>query len=184
MEAILFIITALIAVVSALLVITGRQPVYSVLFLILTFFCVAILYVMLGAEFIAAMQVIVYAGAIMVLFTFVVMLLNLRDKQKWEVPNALRNGLGFVVAGGVLLVVVTALKGSFNATAELDQDYGTVGAVGEVLFQRFLLPFEIASVLLLTAIIGVVMMVKRQQKSDDTEPTEPSAKPTEGGTGL
>ncbi|MDP8228998.1 MAG: NADH-quinone oxidoreductase subunit J [Candidatus Electryoneaceae bacterium] len=182
MEAILFIITALIAVVSALLVITGRQPVYSVLFLILTFFCVAILYVMLGAQFIAAMQVIVYAGAIMVLFMFVVMLLNLRDKQKWEVTNTLRKGLGFAVAGGVLLIIATALKSSFNATAELSKDYGTVGAVGDLLFQRFLLPFEVASVLLLTAIIGVVMMVKRQQRSDDPESPELSTTPTEGGS--
>ncbi len=172
MEAIIFILTALTAIVSALLVITGRDPVRSVLFLILTFFCVAVLYILLGAQFIAAMQVIVYAGAIMVLFMFVVMLLNLRSTDSREGTKLTRKSIGFVVAGGFLLVVISALKGAFNATAPLDKDMGTVAAVGDALFTRFLLPFEITSVLLLGAIFGTVMMVKREQKEQDETEAE------------
>ncbi len=163
MEAVIFIITALTALVSALLVVTGRDPVRSVLFLVLTFFCVAVLYIMLGAQFVAAMQVIVYAGAIMVLFLFVVMLLNIRTEESWEASKLTRNGIGFMVAGGILLVVVSALKGTFSANAPLNPDMGTVAAVGDALFTRFMLPFEIVSILLLAAIFGVVMMLKRKE---------------------
>ena len=162
MESILFVFTALVTLVSALLVITRRNPITSVLFLVLTFVCLAVLYVMLGAQFIAALQVIVYAGAIMVLFLFVVMLLNLRTPQTWEVSGPLRTGLGFIVAGGVLLVAVTALKGGVRAAAALNPQMGTAAAVGDALFRRFLLPFEVASVLLLVAIVGVVAMVKQR----------------------
>jgi len=153
MESILFIIVALTVLISALLVITRRSPITSVLFLVLTFLSIAVLYVMLGAQFIAALQVIIYAGAIMVLFLFVVMLLNLRTPQPWEVSGPLRTGLGFIVAGGVLL----------------DPEMGTVAAVGDALFRRFLLPFEIASVLLLVAIIGVVALVKRRHSPPSGE---------------
>ena len=162
MEPFLFIITALVALLSALMVITRKNPVTSVLFLVLTFFCLAVLYVMLGAQFIAAMQIIVYAGAIMVLFLFVVMLLNLRGPQTWEVTGAMRKWLGFAAAGGILLIAATAIKGITDVNAGLDPEIGTVNSIGSALFERFLLPFEIASVLLLGAIIGVVALVKRQ----------------------
>lgn len=167
MEVILFIITALVALGSALMVITRRSPVSSVLFLVLTFFCLAVLYVMLGAQFIAAMQIIVYAGAIMVLFLFVLMLLNLRGEQSWENITPSRIGLGFVATGGLLVVTVAWLKGVGSKGAELDPAIGTVSAFGDALFQRFLLPFEIASVLLLGAIIGVVALIKRKPLEQD-----------------
>ncbi len=169
MEAILFIITALITLGSALMVITRKSPISSVLFLILTFFCLAVFYVMLGAQFIAAMQIIVYAGAIMVLFLFILMLLNLRGEQSWEQITPTRIALGFIAAGGLLLVTVAWLKGVGAECAELDPSMGTVSAFGDALFQRFLLPFEITSVLLLGAIIGVVAMIKRkpQEKTEE-----------------
>jgi len=115
---------------------------------------------MLGAQFIAAMQVIVYAGAIMVLFIFVVMMLNLSGSQKWEIIGPVRKILGFVAAAGVLLITVMLLRQSLGLAADLDPSMGTVAAIGETLFQRYLLPFEIASVLLLAAIIGVVAIVR------------------------
>ncbi|NQT34061.1 NADH-quinone oxidoreductase subunit J [bacterium] len=169
MELILFIITALVALGSAFMVITRRSPIASVLFLILTFFCLAVFYVMLGAQFIAAMQIIVYAGAIMVLFLFVLMLLNLRGTQSWEVGNPLRKWLGFAAAGGILLVAATAIKSVGMIGTELDPALGTVESVGRNLFTRFLLPFEIASVLLLGAIIGTVAMVKQKQSESAEE---------------
>ena len=169
MELILFIITGLVALVSAFMVITRRKPISSVLFLVLTFFCLAVLYVMLGAQFIAAMQIIVYAGAIMVLFLFVLMLLSHRGAQTWEVAGPLRKWLGFAAAGGVLLIAATAIQSVGRSDTPLDPTLGTVSAFGDALFNRFLLPFEIASVLLLGAIIGVVAMIKRQPSQNMKE---------------
>ena len=170
----LFIVLALIAVASALVVITQRHPVNSVLALIVTFFCLAMLYVMLGAQFIAALQVIVYAGAIMVLFLFILMLLNLSQPQKWDVRGPLRTALGFAVAGGVLLIAVTMLRKPLGLSAALDPAMGSVGSVGDALFRRFLLPFEVVSVLLLIAIIGVVALVKREPDSGKEAGNEPN----------
>ncbi|MDP8239213.1 MAG: NADH-quinone oxidoreductase subunit J [Candidatus Hatepunaea meridiana] len=169
MELTLFIITALVALGSAIMVITRKSPIISVLFLVLTFFCLAVFYVMLGAQFIAAMQIIVYAGAIMVLFLFVLMLLNLRGDQNWEVSGPLRKWLGWIAAGGVLLVVITAIQSVTGFNTELDPAVGTVSSIGDALFNRFLLPFEIVSVMLLGAIIGVVAMVKRKPSTEDEE---------------
>ena len=161
MEAFLFIVIALMAIGSALMVITQRSPINSVLYLVIAFFCLAVLYVMLGAQMVAAFQVIVYAGAIMVLFVFVVMMLNLSKAQEWERIGPIRRWLGFAAAAGVLLVVVTALRGSLGINAELDKSLGTVESIGNALFGRYMLPFEVASVLLLVAIVGVVALVKR-----------------------
>ncbi len=170
MEQIFFFITASVAVASALIVITNRKPMTSLLFLVLTFFCLAVIYVMLGAQFLAALQVIVYAGAIMVLFLFVVMLLDQSGPTTWDSSGILRKALGWAAAAGVLLITLTLLKGTLDMTSELNKDIGTVSAIGDALFTRFLLPFEIASVLLLAAIIGVVALVKRKPaESDSTE---------------
>lgn len=169
MEALLFIIIALMSIGAAIMVITQRSPINSVLYLVLAFFCVAILYVMLGAQMVAAFQVIVYAGAIMVLFVFVVMMLNLSRTQDWERIGAIRRWLGFAAAAGVLLVVTTALRGSLGINAALDPNMGTVESIGTALFGRYMLPFEVASVLLLVAIVGVVTLVKREPPTGDTK---------------
>ncbi len=172
MELILFILVALAAVASALLVVAGKNPVYSVLFLVTTFFCLAILYVMLGAPFVAALQVIVYAGAIMVLFLFVVMLLNLREPQGWDATTQMRRWIGFATAAAVLLVALMAVKGVFDPNASLQVEMGNAESIGLALFTRFLLPFEIASVLLLAAIIGVVTLLKRDSGKPDAKAGE------------
>ncbi len=169
MELTLFALVALAAVASALMVVIGKNPVYSVLFLVTTFFCLAILYVMLGAPFVAALQVIVYAGAIMVLFLFVVMLLNLRHPQKWDAGGSTRRWIGFATAAGVLLVSLAAVKGAFDPNAPLQPEMGNAESIGMALFTRFLLPFEIGSILLLAAIIGVVTLLKRDNSKVATK---------------
>jgi len=168
MELILFLIIGLTVIGAGMMVILTKNPVTSALYLTLAFFGLAALYVLLGAPFIAALQVMVYAGAIMVLFLFIVMLLNLRDKQTWELTTGMRRALGLVVAAGILLVALAAMKGLVSPPAPLDADMGSPAAVGLALYRRFLLPFEVASVLLLIAIIGVVAMLK--QKSPEQAP--------------
>lgn len=169
MEAILFFVFAVIAVVSALLVVLNKNPITSILFLILSFFALALLYVLLGAQFIAVMQVIVYAGAIMVLFVFMVMMLNLSGKQKWESIGPIRLWLGFGVSALILLVIANAIKGSLGIDSPLDPTMGTIATVGDTLFKHYVLPFELASVMLLIAIVGVVAMIKQKPDKETTE---------------
>jgi NADH-quinone oxidoreductase subunit J len=172
MELILFIIVALAAAASALMVIVGKNSVYSTLFLVTTFFCLAVLYVMLGAPFIAALQVIVYAGAIMVLFLFVVMLLNLREAQSWDVTSLMRRGMGFLIAAGLLLIAIATFRG-MSGSAAPSNDIGSVDSIGSALFSAYLLPFEIVSVLLLIAIVGVVSILKRENPTATPATTKP-----------
>lgn len=149
----------------ALMVVISKNPVHSVLYLVLTFFTIAGHYVLLNAQFLAAVHVIVYAGAIMVLFLFVIMLLNLNKetephKSVWLKASA-------AVASGLLLVVlVGSLKGAetITPTNTFNPNIGLIENLGKTLFSEFLLPFEISSVLLLVAMIGAVMLGKRSIK--------------------
>lgn len=173
MTAIIFILTAIAAVTAALFVVLHRSPVTSVLFLIAAFFCQAVLYLLLGAEFIAAVQVIVYTGAILVLFVFVLMLLDLRAAQMWERTGLMRRALGFAAAGALLVVAVRFLKGGVGFDAALAPGLGSTESVGQALFTRFLLPFEVLSLLLLAAIVGVVAMMKRGRPVEPIPTDEP-----------
>ena len=159
------------AIASAFLCITRRSPLASALWLVNTLFAIAAMFVLLEAHFIAAIQVLVYAGAIMVLFLFVIMLLNLGREQRGDMVGWV--GRVVVFAIGVLLVVelwvVTrvlpdeAIRLPAGAMADLSAEHGgAVGAVGLPLFRDFLIPFEITSVLLLAAIIGAVVLAKRR----------------------
>lgn len=168
MELIIFSLMALTMIGGAVMVITQRFVVNSVLYLILVLVCQAILFVILGAQFLAVMQVIVYAGAIMVLFVFVLMLLNLSKKTDWEFNNKIRLVIGFVVAGLVFISAIAAIKFAPEATAELNKEMGSPANVGKELFVRYLLPFELASVMLLAAIIGVVAMLKQSKQETET----------------
>ncbi len=172
MELILFIIFGIIVIGSSLMVILGQYPVTSALFLLLTFFGLAALYVLLGAPFIAVLQVMVYAGAIMVLFLFIIMLLNLRERQSWELTSGTRRALGFVITAGVLLVVLAALKGLSSSPSPLDNNLGSPSSIGMALYKRFLLPFEVASVMLLIAIIGVVGLLRQKNPNEKTGENE------------
>jgi NADH-quinone oxidoreductase subunit J len=158
------------AVVSALLMVTNRRPVRAAMSLIATMSFLAGLYVLLDAHLIAALQLIVYAGAIMVLFLFVIMLLNIEEKEGLlGVKTILLQFVAMLVVGLLFVTIVSLVKidGSVLATGEISEGFGTTKAVGMMLFTEYLLPFEIASVLLLAAIVGAVILAKR--RIDDSE---------------
>jgi NADH-quinone oxidoreductase subunit J len=156
-------------VVLSLLVITRRNPVHSVLWMLLLFFHIAGLYLMLNAEFMAAIQVIVYAGGILVLFLFVVLLMNLREEM--TISKYTGYGLtGFTFALGLFVVVFMALRSFVAAppgqyTVDLIQKETHIKILGKLLYTQFLYPFEIASLILLVAIIGAIVLAKRRLKS-------------------
>lgn len=164
----LFYFLSFLAILSALMVVFSRNPVYSVLYLIITFFAIAGHYVLLNAEFLFIVHIIVYAGAIMVLFLYVIMLLNLNEAVEPHKRSVLK--LAATVCGGLLLLVlVGALKGSdqLPAAAAVSEGIGSVKTLGHVLFTEFLLPFEIASVLLLAAMVGAVMLGKSEKSTEE-----------------
>jgi NADH-quinone oxidoreductase subunit J len=162
----LFYFLSFVAVLSALMVVFSRNPVYSVLYLIITFFAIAGHYVLMKAEFLAVVHLIVYAGAIMVLFLYVIMLLNLNRETEPHKANLLK--IAAVICAGLLLIVmVGALKGTeVLVTGTGDSRIGDVKSLGKVLFTEFLLPFELASVLLLVAMVGAVMLAKSEKKTN------------------
>ena len=170
MATVVFYVFATLAVGAAVLCVTRRNPLSSALFLIVTLFCLAGMYVILDAQFIAMIQIIVYAGAIMVLFLFVIMLLNLGRIG----PSDLRGRFGQLVAlgaGGLLLLQLLAIRAATpdqdlrlpeGALAAIQQSEGAVGMVADPLFRTYGIPFEIASVLLLAAIVGAVVLAMRE----------------------
>jgi NADH-quinone oxidoreductase subunit J len=168
LETTVFYLFASLSVAGALIVITHRNPVSSALALVLTLFSTAVLFVLLLAHFVAAVQILVYAGAIMVLFLFTVMFLNLRpDSLKFDARN-----MGFKTS---VLLVVLLFTGYFASIAfnkafskgfippALSEGFGSVEGVGKMLFSDYLLPFELTSVLIVAAIIGVVAIAKRRE---------------------
>lgn len=160
-----FYFLSFLAVLSALMVVFSRNPIYSVLYLVITFFCVGGHYLILSAEFLFAVHIIVYAGAIMVLFLYVIMLLNLNKDTEPQKKNLYR--FAAIISGGLLmLVLVAALKGVDNAQVQLgaNSDIGLVKNLGRMLFNEFLLPFEIVSILLLAAMVGAVLLGKTPTK--------------------
>jgi NADH-quinone oxidoreductase subunit J len=163
-EIVLFAGLALVASISGLLVVVQRHALYSALFLIITMGSLAGLYILLEAHFVWAVQVLVYAGAIMVLFLFVIMLLNLpREETPWA-PRDLRRILGAVALSVVLLVELTLVVGrrlSLAPPASIPEGFGTTQMVGRLLFTDFLFPFEITSVILLVAIVGAMVLAKK-----------------------
>ena len=162
----IFIVTALVAVVASILMVTRRNPIHSALWLIVTFFCIGILYLTLNAQFIAVAQVIVYAGAIMMLLIFVVMLIHLEKEQ--EQVGKMSGGkiigsfitiiLFLEIAAAILSFQVTGKKGTF--TPEMLARVGDVKSVGTVLYGKYMFPFEVASILLLIGIVGAVVLSK------------------------
>ena len=161
MEQILFVIFGAIAVLGALMVVTRRHPMASALYLILTLFAVAALFVLRQAHFLAAIQVIVYAGAVVVLFIFVIMLINVPDRKLPVERAAGLRFLGVIVAG--LFIVETALVARrLGVSAGRAADSGSVQAVGRALFGDYLLAFEVTSVLLLAAGIGAIALAKKK----------------------
>ena len=156
-------------IILSLLVVTRKNPVHSVMWMLLLFFHIAGLYLFLNAEFIAAIQVIVYAGAILVLFLFVVLLLNLKEEitlrqivGSWP--------LAFFITG-LLFVAVTAALGAYvqgpagSHSIDVIQSQTHAKALGKLLYTEYLFPFEIASLILLVAVVGAVVLAKRKLRS-------------------
>jgi NADH-quinone oxidoreductase subunit J len=159
-----------LAMISALLCITRRSPVVSAMWLVVTMFSIAALYIILGAQFIGAIQVLVYAGAIMVLFLFVIMLLNLGRDEPTDLPgwwgHAITFGIGTVLIVELWAVTKIVPAGEIRLPAgtmdRVMEEEGVVGAISSTLFRDYLVPFEIASVLLLAAVVGAVVLAKRR----------------------
>ena len=164
-EQILFFLFGAVSLIGAISVISFRHPIYSALSLVVTFFAQAGLFVLLGAHFVAAVQVIVYAGAIMVLFLFVIMLLNLGTlSAKGAIGPKLK---GFAVILGILLAIegIYIAVNSANKPA-VEAATITTYDIGKLLFSEYLLPFEVTSLILLAALIGVIVLVKRQSEEE------------------
>ena len=159
-----FYLFGLIAIASALAFVTRKSPVAAALWLVNTLFCIAALYVMLEAHFIAAIQVLVYAGAIMVVFLFVVMLLNLGHPSELADMRGRGTRLAAGAVGLVLLAELWVLSRQDlpRAAPPPVSAEGAVGVIAAPLFREFLLAFEVTSVLLLAAIVGAVVLAKRR----------------------
>lgn len=161
---ILFWFLSVVALFSALMVITSKNPVYSVLWLIVTFFAISGHYILLNAQFLAIVNIIVYAGAIMVLFLFVIMLMNL-NKEAEPQKNRLLKMAGAVAGGCLLLVLVAALKDTDVKQKQALVNEGNIGLIknlGKELFTTYVVPFEISSVLFLSAMVGAVVIGKKE----------------------
>ena len=192
MPFVVFLIVGTLAVASSILVIAMRNPVHSALFLLLTFLCVAILFVLKAAEFVAAVQVLVYAGGIMVLFLFVVMLINVRHLPDERVLSAFWKG-GLAVGLGLFILFAAIVRPGVYAeekankralmtykTERVDEQgkrvvrshrAGNSEAVGMTLYRDYLVPFEVASLFLLVAMIGAIIIGKRELLAEEEEST-------------
>ena len=199
MPLLVFLVIGTIAVASSILVVAMRNPVHSALFLLLTFLCVAVLFVLKSAEFVAAVQVLVYAGGIMVLFLFVVMLINYRHLPEERVMSpAWLGGIGVGLAVLILMVTVVRTGAYHEPSTNADQRLTTVTethltehptdpnklvrrtrerenrnaeAVGMALYTDYLVPFEVASLFLLVAMIGAIVIGKRELSAEEEEAT-------------
>ncbi|MBL7916710.1 MAG: NADH-quinone oxidoreductase subunit J [Bacteroidia bacterium] len=163
MSKIAFFVLAFLSIFSAMMVVFSRKPVHSVLSLIFCFFTIAGHYILLNAQFLAAVHIIVYAGAIMVLFLFVIMLLNLNAESEPHKTSA--GKIAAVVSGGLLLLVlVSVLKSTdgLQLSASPDSQVGMVKNLGMVLYDKYMLPFEVSALLFLTAMIGATMIGKKE----------------------
>jgi NADH-quinone oxidoreductase subunit J len=165
----IFYILGGLTVGSALMVVLSHHPVRSVLYLVLTFFLITANYVLMNAQFIAIVNIIVYAGAIMVLFLFVLMLLNLSKEN--EPRGSMLMKLAAVAAGGILLVVlVAAMRDAVVAEPVITpgaESLGLVENLGQLLFKKYVLPFEISSILFIAAMVGAVLLAKRDKQMID-----------------
>ena len=173
MELIVFIVTAVIALIGAVAMLLTRNAVHSALFLLLTFGSMAVLYLLLQAPFLFAVQLIIYAGAIIVLFLFVVMLLgaerheDVDDQMRWQRPLAI--AMAAVLLAEVLYIFTRRNDLGALAPAEPVPDFAAPVEVAEALFTRYLFPFEVTSIILLAAVVGVVVLSRRATRVQERE---------------
>jgi NADH-quinone oxidoreductase subunit J len=170
MRAIVFWAASAMAIASTVLCITRRSPVASALWLVNVLFNLSVIYVLLDAHFLAAVQVLVYAGAIMVLFLFVIMLLNIgrltESDMKASSGKAIAALAGLIMAGELIALANVTLPASQampdDAIARMVEQQGAVNVIATPLFQQYLVPFELTSVMLLAAVVGAVVLAKRK----------------------
>ena len=183
METLIFLIFAALAVASSLVVVAHRSPVYATMSLVVTLFSVAVLFVLLGAPFLAALQILIYAGAIVVLFLFVIMLLNL---QKASAASGHRGAQLWVALPGALIFVgmvgLVFWRAGAPALQPLTADLVSLKGLATALFSNYLLPFEIVGLLLLVAVIGATVAARRpgaetSSPHDDYVAEDPSSGP-------
>lgn len=163
MEGMLFYLIAVITVISALAVVTAKNPIYSACFLIVTFFSLAVIYVLLYSQFIAAVQILVYAGGMIVLILFAIFTINL-DTYEFEIKWHLQTPVAYLVCTVLLFEIFYIVKNTLfqkKGAIETLSQAGNSETIGNLLFSKFVLPFEIASVLLLAAMIGAIVMARK-----------------------
>ena len=162
---VIFFYFAVVILASAILTITQRNPIHSVMFMLLLFFHIAGVFVLLNAEFLAAVQLIVYAGAILILYLFVVMLLNVDRESSAARANRFwpwMAGFGVVIAAEVILLISRGTFPSDAGQQPMQLAGSGVKELGELLYQKYLVPFEIASIILLVGLVGAVMLAKKR----------------------
>jgi NADH-quinone oxidoreductase subunit J len=160
----LFYFLSILALYSAVMVLASRKPIHSVLYLTLTMFAIAGHYILLNAQFLAVIHVIVYAGAIMVLFLFTVMLLNLNKDERSSKPFWVKAAAG--ISGAMLMLVLISIFRTYDLEVNHNPMLTQIGLVknlGKVLFREYLIPFEVSAVLFLTAMVGAVLLGKKEQ---------------------
>jgi len=160
-----FAITAGLSVGAGIMVVTRRNPVYGAIWMLLCFVSLAVIYLKLGAPFLAAMHVLVYTGAILVLFLFVIMLLNLRPGEVGDEPPLRARILPAVLCAGLFLLLAVPLgqwPGALKELPEAPPAFGSVEEVGKALFDKYVLPFELVSVLILAALFAGVALAKKK----------------------
>ncbi len=160
---VVFVLVSLLAIISSVLMITCKNTMHSALFMILAFIASAILYLLLGCQFIAMLQVIVYAGAVMMLIIFVIMMLDLKKEEQLRMKVTKTKVAGVIISLLFMLMLIfvmgfNSVKGKMGHLASI----GDAHTIGSLLFTRFLLPFEVTSILLLAAMVGAVMLSKRK----------------------
>lgn len=172
MEKLTFLVFAALALGSALVVVSHKNPIYSTMSLVLTLFSVAVLFVMLGAPFLGVLQVLIYTGAIVVLFLFVIMLLNI---QRQSHDESAMSGQGLQIAGAIggalvllLLIALALWRTGFPALRPLTDEMVSIKALSRDLFTEYLLPFEIVGLLLLVAVVGATVAARKVPQADAT----------------
>jgi len=179
MDALVFYISGVLSVIAAVLVVTRRNPVYSTVYLVLFFILISFDYLILRAPFLAVIQVLVYAGAIMVLFLFVIMLLNLTPAELQEKVSARRKGTAGILALGIFSLLAYGISRSPTVQGAADllgpvpaaaAAAGETAPIGEALFSTHALAFEYTSVLILVAILGAIYLTKKRRKVVSSDP--------------
>ncbi len=165
-EEILFYVLAGLTVLSALLMVFSRNPIHSILYLIITFFCISGHYILLNAQFLAVVNIIVYAGAIMVLFLFVVMLMNLNSEKK-SFGTPIKITVASLVSLLFIILTIGIITENGAPQTQVEMATGEIGLIhnlGKILYSEYVLPFELSSILFISAMIGAVILSKKDKE--------------------